>query len=271
MPEGAKLIEIWIEQDGGDLLIATHWVNYTEWLGIAADRTTIDLGNHREIELVITPMADRAGSASLALSCRPVANWLQRLWRTGRAKLAPGPSLLRFAFGAASLVAIGWVVGSSIARREMNRQQASAERLGRQLAQEKILRESLQQQLSQRAPASMDIYRLTPDEVQVRTNEQSRKPVVHLKPNQTLVTIQLPVAAVKNQKYKAVLTEFLKHQEILSEVFPAVKQNDTESAIEFQLPSNLVQDGQYYVITVSYLTDRGVAEPYRSFTFLVLK
>lgn len=271
LPEGAKLIEIWIEQDGGDLLIATYWLNYTEWHGIAADRTTIDLGNHREIEVVITPMVDRAGSASLALSCRPASNWLQRFWRMGRAKLAPRPSVLRFAFGAVSLVAIGWVVGSSIARREMNRQQATAEGLGRALAHEKALRESLQQQLSQRGPAPMDIYRLTPDEVQVRTNERSRRPVVHLNPNQALVTIQLPVAAAKNQKYRAVLTEFLKHQEILSEVFPAVTQNSTGSAIEFQLPSSLVHDGQYYVITVSYWNDRGPAEPYRSFTFLVSK
>ncbi len=271
LPEGAKLIEIWIEQDGGDVLIATHWVNYTEWLGIAAAKAIINLGNNREMELTITPIAERPGSASLALSCRAASNWQQGFWRIREGMLAPRLWLLRFGFGVISLIAMGWIIGSFVTRRELSRQRANAEQMRQQLAQEKALRESLQQKLTQREPAPVDVYHISPDDLHVRTNEPSRTPVVRLKPEQTLATIELPVADVKGQHYRVVLTQFLQHEELLSEVFPGSSRRGASSVIDFELPANLVQDGQHYVINVSYVNSRGTAESYRTFTFLVLK
>jgi hypothetical protein len=68
--EGIKLIEIWAEDQAGEILWAKHWVEYTEWQGIAQSGHVVDLGNGRELVLRTAP---NEGGASLWLKCRPAS------------------------------------------------------------------------------------------------------------------------------------------------------------------------------------------------------
>src|SRR5262249_27680673 len=47
--EGAKLIEIWTEDQGEAVLLATHWIEYTQWQGIARKEATVDLDKDKRL------------------------------------------------------------------------------------------------------------------------------------------------------------------------------------------------------------------------------
>jgi len=53
--EGAKLVEIWMQDQNARYLKATHWIEYTQWHGIAEATAEVALGNGRELLLGIGP------------------------------------------------------------------------------------------------------------------------------------------------------------------------------------------------------------------------
>jgi len=71
--EGAKLIEIWTEDNGEELLLATHLVAYTNSQGIAASTAFLTLKPAGGLELAITPVAGEgvARGASMDMLFRP--------------------------------------------------------------------------------------------------------------------------------------------------------------------------------------------------------
>jgi hypothetical protein len=266
--EGVKLIEIWAEQKGGDLLLATHWVDYTEWRGIAGTTVVIDLGNRKELLLQITPTTEDTGGASLALQCRSVVffSLLEKafgpfIWLQKNPKLA---------FAAVSLLAVGWVLGAFLARRELAKRQVTVEAVSKELAHEKTLREALQRNITNRS-TSTEIFRLTPDDIHVRSTENIERAVVHLSANSPLAILELPAAAQNKTSYRTVLRSFLGKKEILKETFPQPTRKDGSSTIKFALPSTLVEDGEHYVISLDSISASGKIETYRTFTFLVMK
>jgi hypothetical protein len=268
LPEGVKLIEVWVEQDGTDVLVGTHWVAYTEWQGIAAARATVSLMDGRELLLTITPLEERTGCASLVLVCRSVSPSASRAtFETIRwFRLKPRLALL-----AVSLVALGWIAGTILSRRDLSRQQERLEAVSKELAQEKELRKALQHSIANEGESRPPgIYRLIPDDIHIRSSENAGATVVRLYAKSPLVILELPVADRK-KAYRAALTPFLKQQEILRESFIEPLRRDEASFVEFSLPSSLVSDGEHYVISLRSIGKGGSGELYRTFTFLVVK
>ena len=270
LPEGVKLIEIWAEQQGGDVLLATHWVDYTEWRGIAGAMAIVGLGNRKELLLQITPTAESTGSASLALKCRPVA-FFSLLEKAGRPfiwlKNKP-----QFVLAAVSLAAVGWFLGAFLARRELEKRQANMQALTQELVHEKALREALQKSLAmEHGSPSAEVFRLTPDDVYVRSTGDAGRAIVYLSANSPLAILELPATVQNTTSYRAVLRSFLGKREILSEAFPEPIRKDNNFSIKFALPSRLVKDGEHYVISLDSTSAGGKVETYRTFTFLVTK
>jgi hypothetical protein len=273
LPEGVKLIEVWMENQGADILLATHWVNYTEWSGIAAATAIIQLGNGRELLLQITPMAESEGSpggASLELKCRP-APYLARLRQSLRSSLWL-LRMPRFVLAAASLVMIGFILGTFLLERDLARQRANVETLTKELAQERAVRESLQQSLSlEHGAPSIAAYLLMPDDVRVRSTGNTAEPVIQVSASAPLVILELPVAAGQARSYRAVLKLFLQKRELLSEHFAQPTQTGGNLSLRFALPSSFVEDGKHYVISLESLNATGKVETHRTFTFLVTR
>ncbi len=273
LPEGVKLIEVWMEDQAADILLATHWVNYAEWSGIAAATAIIQLGNGLELLLQITPMAEREGSpggASLALNCRP-ASILARLRQSLHSSQRP-LRMSRFVLAAASLVTIGFILGIFLLNRDLSRQRANVETLTKELAQERAARESLQQSLAlEHAAPPIAAYLLTPDDVRVRSTRNTAEPVIQVSATAPIVILELPVAAGPARSYRAVLKPFLQKRELLSENFAQPTETGGKLSLRFVLPSSFVEDGKHYVTSLDGMSTTGKLEMHRTFTFLVTR
>ncbi len=273
LPEGVKLIEVWIESQGAEILLATHWVDYTEWSGIAAATAVIPLGNGRELFLQISPTADRdgrPGGATLELKCRlasRLAAWGESLRSSLWFQKMP-----KFALAAASLVTMGFILGALLSKRDLERQRANVETLRRELAHEKTARESLQQSLvMERGSQSIVAYQLTPDDVHVRSAENTNQTIVTLLTRTPFVVLELPVAAGPTTSYRAVLKPFLQKRELLSENLVQPTATGGNMAVKFAVPSSFLADGEHYVISLDSTNAAGKLEMHRTFTFLVVR
>jgi len=270
--EGAKLIEIWMHGQGKRFLLATHWIEYTEWNGIADARAVVALGNGRELLLELVPVSrtnENAGGASVLLTYRRVSRlraWIEHLQGV-RWFLRPP----KFAVAVVLLAAIAGVLGTVKYRRESSRQQAAAESLSRQLTWEKAERASLQQQLDKkRDSASLVAYRLTPEDLNARGGQGIKEPVISVVPGTALVVLELPVSG-RRTSYHATLNSFLDNQEVLSESSLQPEPRNGTTVVSFAVPSSLVEDRKHYVVTLDSAKSPGRVDRVRTFTFYVVK
>ena len=270
--EGAKLIEIWMQGQGKRFLLATHWIEYTEWHGIADARAVVALGNGKELLLELVP-ANRAnenvGGASVLLTYRRASRlgaWMESL--KGLKWLLRSP---KFALAVVLLAAIAGVLGTVKYHLESTRQQAAAEILRRQLSWEKSERASLQQQLDKkRDSASLVAYRLTPEDFNARGGQGIKEPIVSLPPGTALVVLELPVSSQRTS-YRATLKSFLENQEVLSEGSLQPEPRNGSTVVSFALPSSLVTDRKHYVVTLHPIGSSGRSDRVRTFTFYLVK
>jgi len=271
--EGSKLIEIWMQGQNKRFLLATHWIKYTEWDGIAEASAVVSLGKGRELLLELAPSnrqaIENAGGASLLLACRRVSGlgaWVASLRYLKRFLKPP-----KFALAFASLVALAGVVGTVKFRWESVRQHAAAENLTKQLAWEQAERASLQQRLDKKQDsASVVTYRLTPEDVSIRGSEGLEEPVVSVPSGAALVILELPVNGPP-ASYHAVLKSFLENQEILSESSLHPDPSNGNMVITLAVPSSLVQDRKHYVVDLYSIKGAGGLEKIRFFTLYVVK
>jgi hypothetical protein len=272
--EGVKLIEFWTQDQGEKVLFGTHWVDYTEWQGIAQSTATVALGKGRELLLETIPASPVDGGptgASILLKCRPVsrlAAWGESLrscswWRY---------SMPKYALALLSLIAVGWILGTLKYRGDLARQQANIERINKQLAQEKAERAALKERLdSQQGSAIIIASRLTPDDLRVRGPKGMKEAVVSMPPQVILVVLELPVSGDQSAPYRVALRPISEKREILSENYLKPEQRNGSMALMFALPSSLIEDGKHYVVDLYSTNAVGNTEKTRTFTFSVLK
>lgn len=270
--EGAKLVEIWMQDQKAPCLLATHWIEYTQWHGIAEATAEVALGNGRKLLLELVPAkqaSENAGGASILLTCPPMSRL--RAWVKSLQGSMWSSRLPKFAMAFASLVAIVGILGTVKYRWESVRQQATAENLTKQLMREKAERASLQQRLDMKQnSAAFVAYRLTPEDLSVRGSEGVKEAVVSLPSGTALVILELPVKS-RPTSYRAVLKSFLNNQEVLSEssLHPVPRNGST--VVTLGVPASLVEDRKHYVVDL-YSTDAtGRLEKIRFFTLYVEK
>ncbi len=271
--DGVKLIEIWTEDESGDLLLATHWVEYAPWQGIASATATVDLGSGREWVLQVTPEyqgTDVPGGASIRMTCRPVSRfatlreafesgfWLQRLPRYALASLV--------------FLGLGWIMSTVKHRHALSRQQIAVERLGKELANERAARASLEKTLEiERQSASTEAYMLVPDDLRVRGQQGADEPVVSLPAGASLVYLQLPIEEGHQGTYRVVLKPFAENREVLSENFVKPTPMMRDGIFKFVLQTSLLEDRTHYVVSLDSINSSGRIDRVRTFTFYVVK
>jgi hypothetical protein len=270
--EGAKLVEIWMQDRNARCLLATHWIEYTQWDGIAETTAEVALGNGRKLLLELVPAShanENAGGASILLTCRRMSRlgaWVKSIqgsmWSS---------SLPKFAMAFASLVAIVGILGTVKYRWESVSQQATAESLTKQLMREKAERTSLQQRLDKKQDsASFIAYRLTPEDLSTRGSDGLKEIVVSVPSGAALIILELPVKD-QSTSYHAALKSFLENQEVLSEnsLHPVPRNGST--VVTLAVPASLVEDRKHYVVDL-YSTDAADRlEKIRFFTLYVEK
>ena len=270
--EGVRLIEIWTEDQGEDLPLATHWIEYSQSQGIVPTAATVDLGRGRALALQVIPKAksDETGGASIFVKWQPVsrlAAWGDflrnpRLWFYALPKYALAPLLL---------IAIGGIVGTVKYRNDLLRQQAASGRLRQELEREKAARSSLEHTLEIERGTSTESYLLVPNDLQIRGPRGPKEPVISLSSHAPLVILELPIGGEHGESYRAVLKPFLEDREIFSESFSNSTHTPVDDKLKFSLPLAFVEDGKHYVVTLNAVNSAGKMSEVRKFTFYVKK
>jgi len=269
--EGTKLIEISTEYQGETLLLATHWVKYTEWDGIAPSTATLDLGRGSRLLLDVIPKSEAAldrRSALIVVKWQPVSRfvaWLDSL----RNPALWFHSLPKFALAPLCLLAIGGILGTIKYSRELVKQQSTTEHLAKELAQEKAARVSVEHSLEVERGISVETYLLVPSDLQIRGPQGPKEPVLSLSSHAPLVILELPVGGDFGPSYRAVLKPFLEDREILSENLSKSAHTLGDDTLKFSLPVAFLEDGKHYVVTLSSISSFGKMNEVRKFTFYV--
>jgi|SRR5579872_6167728 len=270
---GARLIEIWAEDQGEKILLATHWIAYTQCHGIAPSTASVDLGKGREILLQVVPApttTDELGNALILLKWQLVSRWAA--WRN-RVRHPPMwfRNVPKYALAPLLFLAIGGIVGAVKYSRELLRQQAASRRLGKELAEEIAARAALEYTLQIEHGVSTQSYVLVPNDLLIRGQQGTKEPVITLSSHTPLVVLELPVGRGSGESYRVVLKPFLDDHEILTENLPKSIPMRGDETVKFVLPVSFVEDGRHYVVTLNSIRPSGRMEEIRKFTFYVKK
>jgi hypothetical protein len=268
VPEGAKVIEIWTEHEGKDLLLATHLIKYTDADGVAPSSSDLSVRGAGKLTLAIIGREPGSGSRGgvASLSFHPfaaLAPGVRFAALTRRLGLVPAVSV---AF--AILLAAGWSLNLVSARRQLAEQRAANARLQEDMSREAAARASLEQRLASSVPATKPpSYKLFPDIGITRGGDNQPLPVILLPSHPGLVALELSIAETGRHVYHAALTMFAEREEILLERHLQPTATPGGPMIEFSVPSNFLQNRHDY--TVHLMQGRSTGEEIDSFSFHV--
>jgi hypothetical protein len=268
LPESAKLIEIWTEHEGQDLLLATHLIAYKDSDGVSSSFAEVPIPRAGKLTLAIRAAAQgsisRGGVASL--SFHPASSIAAKILFPAFAQrfgLAPIVSA-----ALAVLLAIGWVVNWASVQRQLEALRATNHRLQTNISAEEATQATLEQRLARAVPADKPAsYRLFPDIGITRGGENPPFPVVVLPSRLGLIALQLPLESSRPHTYTATLTVYAATEEILVENRLQSTATSTGPIVEFSVPSNFLQSRGDYTVHLWRGSTR--AEEIDSFTFHV--
>jgi hypothetical protein len=267
--DGTKLIEIWTENQGERVLLATHLVRYTPSQGIAESKHVVDLDHGRELLLHTTPVE---GGAVVELECSPVSQlsaWRDTL--NSFFHIQPA-TLAKYALGCACLVLIGWGLGAVWRYKDQAQQQTVIERISNELAEEKTARAAMEHQLeNEQGTKSAASFLLVSGVAGVRGQQAAQEPVISISSNTRLVTLKLPVSQGRQQPYSVALTPLLEQKEILKENFLKATTKTGSPEISFLVPASLLETGKRYVVRLYQIDKTGKEERVDLFTFYAVK
>lgn len=267
IPEGIKVVEIWAKAAGRDVLLATHWVRYTESAGIAPASAIIDLPDGRRLSLLVRPEDDGSGNrgAQLVAQVSPLTLFA----RLGRF-LVTVDEWPRLAWIGASILVVGSALAALYYRHEADTQRVRIQQLNQQLANEKANRDSIARNL-EAATGPVQAYRLIPDEYWTRSGDASKQPVVTVPARPTLVILELPLDQKPYGSYRATLRDFDTNREIMTESLPAEIESGGRSIANFSLPSLKVESQKRYILSIARTNEPIKSHAMTSFTFYVVK
>src|SRR5947209_4685104 len=266
LPEHARFIEIWTRDRDQDLLLATHWIDYTEAHLPAAVMATIDLGDAKTLILQITP---DAGSATLQLEYREKLPW--RLWRN----TAHDPRSIQLvpasAFALLFLILLASAVLTFRYRDEVISQKGLLESTRKELAEQKA-RMAAESRPLVATGQSVVTYRLAPDipGEDTRGGEMQVAQRIRVLSQSALASIELPIGVPVHNRYRATL-KTVEERTVMEQDYlkPA---SGGAPLVVFLVPSPLLHAAQGYSIELDAINERGRIVGRRTFTFdLVMK
>lgn len=247
LPEGTKLLELRADVGDKDILIGTHWIEYTRWDGVAPVTASLALPDQRELLFEIEPVEMKPGqrSMSIQLRCEPVSTL--SLWRDSRkaSRIPRFHAFAGFALASATLLVVGWIAATVWYHRSMKAQAAVIGQLQREMTSERQAKQTLQDQLLAEQAVG---YLLVPDELRPRGPEASETNLLRISTQASLVVLELPLGIDANLSYRAVLRPFLSTDEILTQGDLVKSMKNREMIVRVHVPSVLLQNDRDYVI-----------------------
>ncbi|HLJ27836.1 MAG TPA: hypothetical protein VKY85_14080 [Candidatus Angelobacter sp.] len=271
LDEGIKLLEIWTQSNSQNILLATHWVEYTRWESVAPATAWVDLGDGRELRIEIKPVSQPESGQRrihLGLRCQSAstpATWRKFLQDARQACSSPVP---RYALAALVLLAGGWIATTVVYQRHLRKQQAEIQQINRELAAERAANTNLQSRLGAGRPLT---YALAPDELRRRGSQRVAEDVIYISPQSSLVVLELPVGLGQHFSYRASLSEFLVKNPILSESSLLPQQKGDEMFVYLEIPCDHLQSDKHYVVDLYSGSRSGTWLRIHTFRFHVVK
>lgn len=252
IPNGTRLLEIRRDVAEDDLLLAAHWIDYTESGEIAGGEYAISLKGGRELLFKVIP-ADSAseqkdGAAVIVESRSASLSAVRfpdiRLWKGG------WQSLPRYALVSVLSGLFVWLGVTANYRSRLEQEQHILQSSAQEPASQKAAVGSSPSSLAQPA-AAVPQYFLPLQNPSLRGEDQTEEPVVTFAPGNSLVMLHLPVADDKQRFYRATLSSFVEETERLTENQLKPEKKGNAWFIEFALPSSAVTDNTHYLITMA--------------------
>ena len=251
--DGTKLLEVHSEMSGTDIVLATHWIDYTEWNGIAAGEYTIALKNRRELLFRIMPAkaeSNREGGATVVVESRSASRlpaWLHMIylepitWR----------NLVGYATAALLFTAVGWFTAVAHDRAAAN--------VAAQTGSQHVTIASTNQstQSAQRQANAALTYLIASGEPNLRGTGHTEETIVTFGPGDRIAILNIAVAADDHHSFRAVLSSFPDEQELLSENALNTAKSENRKVVEFSVPSTVVSDRTHYLVTLYIVDNRG--------------
>ena len=251
---GASLIEICGKDDHGDLLLATHFIPYTNNT-FAFSSATAALGRGK-LKFEVTPITtggQRPHQAILSLNYHAGFQWTHP-WAGWREFVAVRITLREYILVGLAMALIGWGVAGAFYRHKV-----------KDLEQKLLLARQKQQQLAPTAARAIISYALTRDDQRVRGSETAGIPEISLHLHSPAISLQLPLTpTAKASSYSAELKTFAGDRTLMTQNFLQPTQTENGSVVEIVVPADLLKPDIYYTVHLhsSDRTDR--------FTFKVL-
>jgi hypothetical protein len=261
LQEAAKLIEVWTSDGEGALLLATHWIDYSELRQPLRAEPKVNLGKTHQLCMKIIP-GDT--SARLLLNLRRKPGWA--IWKAYSALSNPAEAWPKYVVAMSGLLLVS-AIGTIIAyRNETLKQDRTIESIDRALAEERAARAAIQQQLSSSAGSLTPSFRLAADDIQPRGSHAQDITRLVIPLHATLVNLDLPVNRPTPGRYRASLKSFIKTQPLLVEDYLQPTSRGA-STVGFVIPASFLVPGTYYVATLEILDESGKQTTSQTFTF----
>ncbi len=271
IPDGTKLLEVRTEGTGSDLTLATHWIDYTEWGGIAAGEYTITLKDKRELVFEIVAAGsgtEQEGGASVVVESRSsslLPAWFDAIGSFARVR----QNLPRYAFATVVFVALGWLAATAVYRSKLAEQKSTVEHMAAEIASQQEAISSQGQEPTQ--PKLVATYLFSSESPTLRGTDNPEERVVTFARGDSLVMLDLPVVRDEQGSYRAALSSFPEEQELLRENLLRPIKKGNNWVLELALPSALVADRTHYLITLETLDSADRTTPVSRFLFEVRK
>jgi len=259
LEQGARLVEIWTQDEDGEMVLGIHLVGYSESHLIAPSKATIGTGDSR-ISLVISA-ADATGSAHLQL-----INHDHHRITYSNALFFFRTSAFRYAVLAAVFAGIGWTLAAIRLSRDLFSQRTRIERLERDVAVARSLSPLASDDLRS---AEVVTQKLIPYD-RITRGESADRIVASLPPQTNLLRLEIPVSGSAHESYRAVLKLLPAQKEIMAETLVETTASGTRQAI-FTVPVTLLSDNEDYLVELNITPSAGAIEDARIFAFHVVK
>jgi hypothetical protein len=267
--DGTQLLEVRTDVAGDDLLLATHWIDYTECNGMAAGEYRFALKSRRELTLKIVPAnrgSAQEGGATIVVASR--ASLPLYVEFVSFFRVAP-QNRLRYAFAAVVLMGLGWLGATLRDRSKLADEQSRVVKLLAEAARNTPTVST--EQMSSLSAPTIRTYSLASDDASLRGPGNPKEPVLTFPPREPLIRLNLSFAQAEHGSYRATLTPFVEDREIITEnsLKPILK--DGQWLVEFALPASLVADKTHYLIKLAPSNNNGRKRPVARFAFMVRK
>jgi hypothetical protein len=249
LDDDARLVEIWTNDQDGDLLIAAYRLRYSSSGRLAAARANIVTGGAKLCLRVNAARASDAGSLTLT------NHQFHKTSNTGVTSLKP--HFIAYAALALLFIALGWTLGTLKYRQDVRLQRSEPVQ---------FVHQSVPQG---EATAAMVKQELTPYDGYTRSANVTHPTIVSLPGTAALLRLSLPLPGPVSGSFRATLRMFPHQTEIMTARLATV--DALHTLVTFDVPVTLLLDNNDYIVELQTVTSVRTEQSVHTFIFHVAK